>query len=31
MKAVIEDCLGVKEGEEVVVVCNPVTEEPRER
>ena len=23
VKAVIEDCLGVKEGEDVLVVCNP--------
>jgi hypothetical protein len=25
VKAVIEDCLVVKEGEDVVVVCNPAT------
>jgi leucyl aminopeptidase (aminopeptidase T) len=31
VKAVIEDCLVVKEGEEVVVVCNPATESLAER
>jgi leucyl aminopeptidase (aminopeptidase T) len=29
--AVIEDCLAVKEGEDVVVVCNPATESLAER
>ena len=29
VKAVIEDCLVVKEGEDVVVVCNPGDAEPR--
>jgi leucyl aminopeptidase (aminopeptidase T) len=31
VKAVIEDCLVVKEGEDVVVVCNPATESLAER
>ncbi len=31
VKAVIEDCLAVKEGEDVVVVCNPATESLAER
>ena len=31
VKAVIEDCLAVKEGEDVVVVCNPATEGLAER
>ena len=26
VRAVVRDCLGVKEGEEVVVVCNPATQ-----
>src|SRR3954453_361808 len=31
VKAVIEDCLAVKAGEEVVVVCNPATQNLAER
>ena len=31
VKAVIEDCLVVKEGEDVLVVCNPATESLGER
>ncbi len=31
VKAVIEDCLAVKAGEDVVVVCNPATESLAER
>ncbi|HKH14932.1 MAG TPA: hypothetical protein VKA47_09790, partial [Solirubrobacterales bacterium] len=31
VKAVINDCLAVKSGEEVVVVCNPATEDLAER
>jgi aminopeptidase len=31
VRAVIRDCLGVKEGEEVVVVCNPATQHMGER
>ena len=31
VKAVIEDCLVVKEGEDVLVVCNPATESLAER
>ena len=31
VKAVIEDCLAVKEGEDVVVVCNPATQDLAER
>ena len=31
VKAVINDCLGVKQGEEVVVVCNPATEDLAEQ
>ncbi len=31
VKAVIEDCLAVKEGEDVVVVCNPATDSLAER
>ena len=27
VRTVVRDCLGVKPGEEVLVVCNPVTEE----
>jgi aminopeptidase len=29
--AVVRDCLGVKEGEEVLVVCNPATQHLGER
>jgi leucyl aminopeptidase (aminopeptidase T) len=29
--AVVRECLGVREGEEVLVICNPVTEEMGER
>ena len=31
VKAVIEDCLAVKPGEDVVVVCNPATQNLAER
>jgi leucyl aminopeptidase (aminopeptidase T) len=31
VRAVVRDCLGVKEGEEVLVVCNPATEELGEK
>jgi aminopeptidase len=31
VKAVIEDCLAVKQGEDVVVVCNPATQHLAER
>ena len=31
VRAVVRDCLGVKEGEEVVVVCNPATQNMGER
>jgi aminopeptidase len=31
VKAVIEDCVAVKEGEDVVVVCNPATQDLAER
>jgi leucyl aminopeptidase (aminopeptidase T) len=31
VRAVVQDCLGVKEGEEVLVVCNPVTQHVGER
>ncbi len=31
VKAVIEDCLAVKAGEDVVVVCNPATQSLAER
>ena len=31
VKAVVNDCLAVQEGEDVVVVCNPATEELAER
>lgn len=31
VEAVIEDCLAVKEGEDVVVVCNPATQNLAER
>jgi leucyl aminopeptidase (aminopeptidase T) len=31
IKAVIEDCVAVKEGEDVVVVCNPATQDLAER
>jgi leucyl aminopeptidase (aminopeptidase T) len=31
VRAVIRDCLGVKEGEEVLVVCNPATQQMGER
>ena len=31
VRAVVRDCLGVKDGEEVLVVCNPVTEDLGER
>jgi leucyl aminopeptidase (aminopeptidase T) len=31
VRAVVRDCLGVKEGEEVLVVCNPATQELGER
>ena len=26
VRAVVNDCLGVREGEEVLVVCNPATQ-----
>ena len=29
--AVVRECLGVREGEDVLVICNPVTEELGER
>ncbi|HEY7268107.1 MAG TPA: aminopeptidase [Solirubrobacterales bacterium] len=31
VRAVVHDCLGVKEGEEALVVCNPVTQRLGER
>jgi aminopeptidase len=31
VRAVVRDCLGVKEGEEVLVVCNPATQQLGER
>jgi leucyl aminopeptidase (aminopeptidase T) len=31
VSAVVRDCLGVKEGEEVLVVCNPATQDLGER
>jgi leucyl aminopeptidase (aminopeptidase T) len=31
VKAVIEDCVAVKEGEDVVIVCNPATQHVAER
>src|SRR5215207_7654687 len=31
VRAVVRDCLGVKQGEEVLVVCNPATERLGER
>lgn len=31
VRAVVRDCLGVKEGEEVLVVCNPATQNMGER
>jgi leucyl aminopeptidase (aminopeptidase T) len=31
VRAVVRDCLGVREGEEVLVVCNPATQELSER
>jgi leucyl aminopeptidase (aminopeptidase T) len=31
VKAVVRDCLGVKDGEEALVVCNPVTQHLGER
>jgi leucyl aminopeptidase (aminopeptidase T) len=31
VRAVVRDCLGVKQGEEAVVVCNPATERLGER
>ncbi len=31
VRAVVRDCLGVKEGEEVLVVCNPATQRVGER
>jgi leucyl aminopeptidase (aminopeptidase T) len=31
VRAVVRDCLGVREGEEVLVVCNPATEQLGER
>jgi leucyl aminopeptidase (aminopeptidase T) len=31
MKSVVRDCLGVKDGEEALVVCNPVTQRLGER
>jgi leucyl aminopeptidase (aminopeptidase T) len=31
VRAVIEDCVAVKEGEDVVVVCNPATQDLAER
>jgi leucyl aminopeptidase (aminopeptidase T) len=31
VRAVVRDCLGVSEGEEVLVVCNPATQELGER
>jgi leucyl aminopeptidase (aminopeptidase T) len=31
VRAVVHDCLAVKEGEEVLVVCNPVTQQVGER
>jgi leucyl aminopeptidase (aminopeptidase T) len=31
VRAVVRDCLGVKEGEEVLVVCNPATQHVGER
>jgi leucyl aminopeptidase (aminopeptidase T) len=31
VRAVVRDCLGVKEGEEVLVVCNPATQRIGER
>ena len=31
VRAVVRDCLGVREGEEVLIVCNPATEELGER
>lgn len=31
IRAVVRDCLGVRDGEEVLVVCNPATESLAER
>ena len=31
VRAVVRDCLGVREGEEVLVVCNPATQGLGER
>src|SRR5262245_39069110 len=31
VRAVVDDCLGIRDGEEVLVVCNPVTQRIAER
>jgi leucyl aminopeptidase (aminopeptidase T) len=31
VEAVVRDCLGVKSGEDVLVICNPLTQELGER